>query len=106
MFIKPSILGGAMTIDATTVTIFLQILHESLNLRVYSNQSHGAILNNFFFACYEWAQKARVFVPVRLFQPSLMFASKARSLPYFFGVNLVKKLIICADFGLNYTNSL
>ncbi len=35
----------------------------------------------FFIVTYEWAKYARVFVPGKLFQPSVMFASKARSLP-------------------------
>jgi len=34
-----------------------------------------------FFVTYECAQYAGVFVPDRLFEPSLMIASKARSLP-------------------------
>jgi hypothetical protein len=34
-----------------------------------------------FIVTYEWAQKAKVFVHVRPFQPSLMFASRAGAYP-------------------------
>ncbi len=34
-----------------------------------------------FFVTFEWAQKARVFVPGKPFESILMFASKARVYP-------------------------
>ncbi len=38
------------------------------------------IYNNFTTVIYEFSQQARVFVPGRLFQPSLMFVAKVRNL--------------------------
>ncbi len=43
----------------------------------------GPYLQHFiFFVIYEWAQKACVFVPSRLFHPSLIFVGKVRCSPY------------------------
>ncbi len=41
-----------------------------------------SMLQNFLSIIYEFLwKKARVLVPVKLYQPSLMFVGKARSLP-------------------------
>jgi hypothetical protein len=41
----------------------------------------GPFSQNFLFVTYERSQKARAFVVIRLFQPILMFVSKARPNP-------------------------
>ncbi len=57
--------------------VLAYVLFQVLCLRVRA----GTVFTTFFFVTYEWAQKSRLFVHGKPFQPSLMFVGKGRSLP-------------------------
>ncbi len=50
-------------------------------IKFYSKGPVGQCYINCFFITSEWVEYARVFVPCRPFQQSLMFKGKDRSLP-------------------------
>jgi hypothetical protein len=55
---------------------------SSSNIRLPKPKDQGPYSQHFIFSvAYAWAQYARVFVPCRIFQPSLMFARQAKAYP-------------------------
>ncbi len=70
LFLKNKVLSGLVQ----RKKVFLQLVFESPNgPELYSQ--------NVFLATYQCSKQARVFLPGKLFQRSLMFTGKARSLP-------------------------
>ncbi len=95
----PSLLGPFDCAEENNVNTFLQVRpiarifvpdgdrrhrHRRVHLRRLRARRHSG--NNaeklFFLVTDESPEYARVFIPVRPFQPCLMFASRATSLPY------------------------